>query len=181
MDPSSLDQPLSTDRLELEPLGEAHAEPLFGPLQHPDLYTWISGRPPADLDGLRRRWAHLAATRRSPSGDEAWLAWAVRLRDGPYVGKLDASVDGAQVAINVGYLLFPDAWGRGYATEAVGALTRFLLAEGVGPLFATVTRGNVASSRVLEKCGYEFTRILPDNDVIRGVPHDDLEYVHPRR
>jgi RimJ/RimL family protein N-acetyltransferase len=42
---------------------------------------------------------------------------------------------------------------------------------------ATVTAGNTASERVLQKAGYRFTRVLVGNDVIRGEPMDDREYV----
>jgi RimJ/RimL family protein N-acetyltransferase len=44
-------------------------------------------------------------------------------------------------------------------------------------LVATVTVGNVASGRVLQKAGFSFTQILPANDIIRGVAFDDEEYV----
>jgi len=42
---------------------------------------------------------------------------------------------------------------------------------------ATVTAGNTASERVLQKAGYVFARVLLANDIIRGVPMDDREYV----
>jgi RimJ/RimL family protein N-acetyltransferase len=37
--------------------------------------------------------------------------------------------------------------------------------------------GNTASARVLQKAGYDFTRLLIGNDVLRGQPVDDWEYV----
>jgi ribosomal-protein-alanine N-acetyltransferase len=176
----SLNPELTTEHLVLEPLVEVHAEHLFGPMQDEAIYTWISDSPPPSVDRLRAAWKALAASRMSPEEDEAWLGWAVRRRqDGHYVGKVDVSIRENRVAYNVGYVFFRPWWGRGHATEAVSAVTQCMVALGVGPLFATVTRGNTASCRVLEKSGYRFTRILPDHDIIRGVPHDDLEYTYP--
>ena len=123
------------------------------------------------------RWERLES-RLAPTGDKAWLNWAVRQGcDGAYVGKMDAEVDAASIATNLGYLLFPAFWGRGYATEAVSAIVEHFRQHGIARLRATVTSGNTASTRVLEKSGFVRTRIITENDVIRGVKHDDIEYV----
>ncbi len=84
------------------------------------------------------------------------------------------------VASNVGYIFGSAFWGQGLASEAVVALTSYLLGRGVTSLIATVTAGNAASARVLARAGYQFVRVLPDNDCIRGVLHDDEEYVAGR-
>jgi RimJ/RimL family protein N-acetyltransferase len=44
-----------------------------------------------------------------------------------------------------------------------------------------VTLGNDASCRVLEAVGFIRTRIIPENDTIRGVKHDDIEFVREGR
>jgi RimJ/RimL family protein N-acetyltransferase len=93
------------------------------------------------------------------------------------MGRVDAEITLAMEASNLGYYLFPPHWGQGYATEAVRAVTQHLLSQGVQRLVATVTVGNTASDRVLQKVGYEFTRVIPGNDIIRGEPMDDREYV----
>ncbi|MFT3892067.1 MAG: GNAT family N-acetyltransferase [Anaerolineales bacterium] len=52
---------------------------------------------------------------------------------------------------DVGYWLGREFWGKGIATEA---LKQFLDEVKNRPIFAHVARHNVASKRVLEKCGF---------------------------
>ena len=168
---------ISTSRLTIEPLTALHAGSLFALMQDEAIYQWISAVPPVSLDTLAEVWLK-RESRQSPKGDEAWLNWAVRrVNDGAYIGKLDAVVDAHGVATNVGYFFFPKYWGKGYASEAVQALTDHLESNGVSKMIATVTLGNAPSYRVLEKAGFVRTRIIPDNDTIRGVKYDDIEYI----
>ena len=51
----------------------------------------------------------------------------------------------------VGYWLGQEFWGKGIATQA---LLQFLVQVQTRPLFAHVAKHNVASRRVLEKCGF---------------------------
>jgi RimJ/RimL family protein N-acetyltransferase len=51
----------------------------------------------------------------------------------------------------VGYWLGKEYWGKGIASAA---LSQFLTLVRVRPLFAHVARHNVASIRVLQKCGF---------------------------
>lgn len=106
------------------------------------------------------------------------LGWAIRrISDGVYVGKCDAQVTANSVATNVGYLLFPAFWRQGYATEAVRAIVAELVRRGTADMHACVTKGNDASERVLSKVGFTRARVLPNNDTIRGVLCDEIEYV----
>ncbi len=173
----ALNAPIVTERLELEPLTAAHADLLFAPLQDERLYRWISSVPPASLERLRQYW-QAAESRLSADGRQASLNWAVRrASDRVYVGKLDAEVDSSNVATNIGYLFFPAFHNQGFATEAVRALVSHLEHQGVTESRALVTVGNAASERVLVKCGFVRTRRIVDSDTIRGVEHDDVEYV----
>ena len=57
--------------------------------------------------------------------------------------------------VEIGYGLAPPYWGRGYGTEAVGALVEWLCnIEDVHVVTAEVEVGNVASRRVLERLGF---------------------------
>jgi RimJ/RimL family protein N-acetyltransferase len=53
---------------------------------------------------------------------------------------------------DVGYWLGRDFWGKGIASQA---LREFLKMIDTRPLYAHVARHNLASARVLEKCGFK--------------------------
>jgi [ribosomal protein S5]-alanine N-acetyltransferase len=168
---------LETPRLVLEPIGERHADAFFPALQEEALYRWISMDRPASLDDLRARWRR-NESRMSPDQQFAWPTWAVRRKvDGQYIGRVDAEINDALEATNFGFYYFSPYWGCGYATEAAVAATAALMDRGVRRFVGTVTVGNTASARVLQKAGFVFTRILPGHDLIRGVAVDDEEYV----
>jgi RimJ/RimL family protein N-acetyltransferase len=141
------------------------------------LYQWISMEKPSSVAWLRDHWRGIEC-RMATDGQTAWPTWAVRRKvDDVYLGRVDAEITLTMEASNLGYYFFPPYWGQGYATEAVRAVTQHLLSQGVHRLVATVTDGNTASERILQKAGFIFTRVLVGNDVIRGEPMDDREYV----
>jgi [ribosomal protein S5]-alanine N-acetyltransferase len=59
-----------------------------------------------------------------------------------------------------GYVLAKDAWGRGYATEALAAMVAAAPPLGVRRLFAVCHHGHRASARVLEKGGFSLEGVL---------------------
>jgi RimJ/RimL family protein N-acetyltransferase len=78
---------------------------------------------------------------------------------------LSWELDGRRV---VGYWLGREFWGRGLATRALAELVELLA---VRPLHAWVATSNVASRRVLEKCGFVVveTRVEHDERLDREV------------
>jgi ribosomal-protein-alanine N-acetyltransferase len=78
-----------------------------------------------------------------------------------------------------GYVLAKDAWGYGYATEALNAILELARTLGVRSLRASSHGENIASMRVLEKCG--FVREKPDHYVtfpnLGPIPVESLGYV----
>ena len=117
-----------------------------------------------------------ADARVSPDGKDALLSWAVRAtRTRVYVGKFDADVNG-DVATNVGYSFFPEFWNRGYAAEALSDVAKHFDQHGITEMRALVTAARAGRSGCGE-AGFARTRILPENDTIRGVKYDDIEYV----
>ena len=99
--------------------------------------------------------------------DGVWARWPtagpllVFARDGVTLfggaGIVNDSPDVAQI----GYVLARDAWGRGYATEALLASVEAARAAGVRRLEAGVHVDHPASCRVLEKAGFLREGIRP--------------------
>lgn len=176
---SELNTTIASPRLVLEPLLGSHGPKLFEAMLEPRLYRWVSALPPTSAEALRQRWDAFAARPFTPTG--RLLVWAARrTSDGSYVGKVDVVVEN-NVATNVGYMFFLPFWNQGYATEGVQAVAAHLEQCGIVEQRALVTVGNDASARVLVKAGFVRTRVIPENDVIRGEKYDDVEYVRRAR
>ncbi len=63
----------------------------------------------------------------------------------------DVEIDGG--VVELGYVIHPAEWGKGYATAALSAAVRALFAMGFSTVRAGAFEENVASLRVMEKCG----------------------------
>ncbi|HEU4328698.1 MAG TPA: GNAT family N-acetyltransferase [Roseiflexaceae bacterium] len=105
---------------------------------------------------------HMAAfTSPDPADRAAFDAHWSKIMANPAVVQRTIVVDG-EVAGNISrfeqfgepelsYWLGREHWGRGVATAALAAFLRLLSER---PLYARVVKDNIASRRVLEKCGF---------------------------
>ncbi len=74
----------------------------------------------------------------------------------------------------VGFLCAPGAHGKGFATESLHAVCDFAFTTGgIRRLIATVTVGNSASRRVLEKAGFVLEGELRESYLIGRKWHND--------
>jgi ribosomal-protein-alanine N-acetyltransferase len=91
--------------------------------------------------------------------DAEWARWPV----GPYLigsrqtgallGSTGLACETAERALT-GYVLAKDAWGRGYATEALGAMIRLAESHALTELFSYCHPDHRPSAHVLESCGF---------------------------
>ena len=78
-------------------------------------------------------------------------------------------------AIEIGYVITPAHQGKGFATEAVEACIEELFRMGFAHIRAGFFECNVASCRVMEKCGMH--RIELEEDIeYKGVLHHCFYY-----
>jgi ribosomal-protein-alanine N-acetyltransferase len=143
---------LTTARLRLRPFTAADRAAIHAIYADPEVMRHVGHGPhrsPADTDAALQAFARML--------DQRGISFvAVEERaTGRLIG--DAGlypVEGAADEVELGYTLARDAWGRGYATEAAGALLEHArTALGVWRVVATVDPANAASRHVVEKLG----------------------------
>ena len=126
----------------------------------PDNVTYLIWPAHADLDvtqTILERW--VAAYQ-----DGGTFIWAITLKSQPdqVIGDISALdyVPGTN-SMTIGYVLGRDYWGKGYMTQALIAVSRFLLQEAdLNRLSATHDPANPGSGRVMQKAGFHFEGIL---------------------
>jgi [ribosomal protein S5]-alanine N-acetyltransferase len=85
--------------------------------------------------------------------------WAVHLRQGlVFIGWCGLKYRTELNEIDLGYRFMKEYWGRGYATEAAFASIRYGFEKlGLERIVGRAEPANIASVKVLEKCGMRYT------------------------
>jgi RimJ/RimL family protein N-acetyltransferase len=118
--------------------------PVFYEHQRDPEATAMAAFPSRERDAFMAHWARTLA-------NDSALTWTI-LCDGEVAGYIGCwEADGR---VLVGYWIGRAYWGRGLATKALAEVVDIVAAR---PIHAEVVTTNVASIRVLEKCG--FTRV----------------------
>ena len=116
--------------------------------------------------------------------EKEWRTWPagpyviLRARDGLLLGGTGFFFEMPEQA-STGYVLARDAWGKGYATEALVAIVQIARALGVRRLSAACHADHRASARVLEKAGFALEASLKSNQVFPNLgpaPQDVFVY-----
>jgi RimJ/RimL family protein N-acetyltransferase len=115
--------------------------PIFYEHQRDPEAAAMAAFPPRDRDAFMAHWAKTLA-------DASALTRTV-VSDGEVAGNIGCWEDDGRML--VGYWIGREFWGRGLATQALAELVGLVAAR---PLHAYVAKSNVASIRVLEKCGF---------------------------
>lgn len=171
---------LRAARLELVPVEPRNARELWDVLNAPDLRKYqdiprvraeeferqVRARPKALRPGATGRFEWLVRAG-DPSAAVGWISLRVNDRT-PRVGE-------------VGYSLVLAARGKGYASEALGAVVdeTFATAD-LDEIQACIVPDNVASRAVLDRTGFREERMLRSGAVIRGRHVDVLLFTMTR-
>ena len=135
---------LSPPRVELRPVEESDL-PILYAHQADEEATRMAAFPSRDRESFMAHWARILA-------DESKVIRTI-VCGGSVVGNIlswEASGDRL-----VGYWIGREHWGKGIATAA---LSRFVEELDTRPLIAHVAKHNLASLRVLRKCGFTILR-----------------------
>lgn len=144
---------LTGSRVRLRPIRSEDATLAF-PLIHrrEPILEWLVWDGPESVDDLAARYARWAV-----GGERGWnyLFAIVDGARGTFCGSISLRFGDHPFAGDLGYWLAEDAWGTGRGSEAVALACDLAF----GPLeaalvYGEVFEGNVASRRILEKCGF---------------------------
>jgi RimJ/RimL family protein N-acetyltransferase len=157
-------EPIETERLRLRRSRPEDAEAISAYRSDPDV-SRQQGWERTDPDAVRADIEAMAARR--PGEPGGWVQFSVEEREtGRLVGDVGLSpADGEPGVIKVGYTIDPAAQGRGYGTEAVGALVRYAFdVLGADVVRAYASADNAPSIRVAEKVGLRLVERFEGRD-----------------
>jgi RimJ/RimL family protein N-acetyltransferase len=150
---------LLTARLVLRPLRAADAAAFWPILSDPALYTWIDRDPPITRAALDARFARIAQ-RTAPGRTDQWLNWTVWSLGDEALGIVEATVPVTN-NVHVAYMFAPAHWGKGYATEAVGAVLEAMASAGAASFEAIIDARNLASVALARRVGFTLAAVDP--------------------
>lgn len=133
---------IKTKRMLLCPLADEEIEALIERTVSEELRTAYGEM----LDGCRR----------DPENRIWYAPWAMALHENQaYIGDIDFKGPAQNHAVEIGYGVLSEYEGNGYTTEALCAMTEWAFEQpNVACVEAETAPDNVASQRVLAKCGF---------------------------
>jgi RimJ/RimL family protein N-acetyltransferase len=148
-----------TSRLVLRPPRLDDAPAIFARYASvPDVTKFLAWRRHDSVEETRA-FVKFSETEWRSRGCGPYLIWS---RAGEtLLGSTGLQFESAQGAVT-GYVLAKDAWGRGYATEALRAVIEVARGEGFQEIAASCHAEHRASARILEKCGFLAAGTLPE-------------------
>jgi RimJ/RimL family protein N-acetyltransferase len=162
--PATIQSPIRTARLVLEPVREEFAQALYAHIDDWQVIRWLAAPPwPYGLDDMQG-WIARSTTARS---EGRGADYAILLAGLP-IGVV--GVTGIRIGPVLGYWLARPCWSRGYMSEAVSAVVDYLFANGHRFVASGVLKGNAASLRVQEKVGFRTV----NERFIHARPHGKL-------
>jgi [ribosomal protein S5]-alanine N-acetyltransferase len=171
---------LSTSRLLLRPFTDADTDAIFALHSSPRVLRYWDSPPWSDRTRADR---FIATCRRMAEEGTGARVVIERAADGVFIGWCGlAEWNPAFRCAMMGYCLDEAAWGRGYATEAAGALLQWAFDRlDLNRVQAETDTRNAASARVLEKLGFVREGTLREDCIVNGEVSDSWVYGLLRR
>jgi [ribosomal protein S5]-alanine N-acetyltransferase len=148
-----------TERLMLQPTSEADAPFMFELLNSPKWLQYIGDRKIRSVEDAK----DYIKSRIQPQLEKLGYGnyTVIRKSDQVKLGVCGLYDREGLEGIDIGFAFLPEHEGKGYALEAAQEIKRAGLEEfGISQLRAIATRDNVASQRLLEKLGFQFTKTV---------------------
>lgn len=144
---------LETQRMRLTPVVAGDARDIFPLMADAEVMAFWDVGEIDDPDII----ANIVAGQVEEMAAGRAVYWTLRaLADGQFLGTCDLSeIDRRHHRAEVGFMLGREAWGQGYALEAMQAVLAHAAGSGLRRLSARSHLGNSRSDALLEKLGFE--------------------------
>ena len=146
---------LNEDKLHLRPYTMSDADTIYENLGcDPEMIRYTGWNPYFSPEATRKFVADVI--QKYDSGEKEY-SWLITYKGEP-VGTIGAyDYDAEQNCIEIGYSIFREYWGKGFASRALKLVKDYLVQEeGIHTLKAWSVDANIASKRVLEKAGFKY-------------------------
>lgn len=143
-----------TERLVFRPFEPGEGQLIYSLNEDPEI-TRYTGDPVRDLDHAEEILREVILPQYSLYNHGRW---AVHTKPGmEFIGWCGLKYRPELDEIDLGYRFMKQAWGKGYATEAAMASIKYGFEQlGMKRIVGRAMPGNIASIKVLEKCGMKF-------------------------
>jgi RimJ/RimL family protein N-acetyltransferase len=161
---------LTGDRVALRPIEPEEEAIVHRWVMESDLLTQTC-RPP-----VHRSLASVASRRRRRGAETTRGDFAIIMRGTEtLVGRIRYfDLNHRNRSAEIGFILAPDARGKGFAREAVNLLVGYLFKGlGLNKVYAQTASFNAASIKLLEAAGFRRDAVLREHHLYQGVLHDD--------
>ncbi|HVE19799.1 MAG TPA: GNAT family N-acetyltransferase [Ilumatobacteraceae bacterium] len=166
--------PLQTERLAMRVMRMNDAPALAAYRDVPEIARYQSWPLPFTIDDATQMLQDQAdLDDLPPSG---WVQVAIE-HLGDVIGDLAVNLMADGCVAEIGFTLAPAQHGKGYASEAAGAMIDALFAQTkVHRIAASIDPANVASMRVLEHLGFRYEGTARRAELVRGEWVDDMRF-----
>ena len=143
---------LETERMRLTPLVADDTALIFTLMADAEVMAFWDVREIDDPDVI----ANIVAGEIEEMAQGRAIYWTMRaLGDGQFIGTCDLSdIDHRHKRAEVGFMLGREAWGMGYASEAMQSVLSYAATQGLRRLMARNQLGNHRSEILLQKLGF---------------------------
>ncbi len=167
--------PIRTERLWLRRFQPQDYQSYCGYHTRSDVYRFNQCDPPQGEE-LRQQFEEAMAGGLVREGDAFHFALE-RREDGTLLGEvLLRLADREALQAEIGYVLHPSFFGRGYATEAASAVVDLGFSLGFHRIFARLDSRNVGSIGVMERLGFRREAHFIENSRFKGTWSDEYVY-----
>ena len=164
---------LNTERLVLRKMQESDYEDIFKCWTSDyEVSKYVTWKPHENSEQTKK----LVSYWLNDYNNEYTYRWIITLKDtSEVIGMIDVIAKNIQyMTAEVGYCLGSKYWGKGYATEALKEVIKYLHSEGFPTVYAQHFISNIASGKVMKKAGMEYEATLKSRVVNNDGNREDV-------